>query len=99
MAGTGINDIRQGESILNPVIVTAATSRELAVLISALNGRERLQFCSREACRGELAGWPVILGVTGIGKVNAAAAIATASPTRTNPVASRGLILDSHRYW
>ncbi len=60
---------------MNPVIVTAATSRELALLIPALDGRERLQLCGRDACRGELAGRPVILGVTGIGKVNTAAAI------------------------
>ncbi len=45
---------------MNPVIVTAATSHELAVLVSALDGRERLQVCGREACRGELAGWPVM---------------------------------------
>lgn len=62
---------------MKPVIVTAATSRELSLLISALEGREHLPSRHREACRGELAGWPVILAVTGIGKVNTAAAIAS----------------------
>lgn len=62
---------------MKPVIVTAATSGELSLLVSALEGRERLHPCRREAYRGTLAGWPTILAVTGIGKVNTAAAVAS----------------------
>lgn len=60
---------------MKPVMVTAATAGELSLLIPALAGRERFLICSRETYRGELGGWPVILAVTGIGKVNTAAAI------------------------
>jgi futalosine hydrolase len=62
---------------MKPVIVTAATPRELALLVSTLDARDRIQVCGREAFRGELAGWPAILAVTGIGKVNTAAAVAS----------------------
>lgn len=62
---------------MKPVIVTAATLREISLLVAALEGRERLQACHREAYRGELAGWPAIIAVTGIGKVNTAAAVAS----------------------
>lgn len=62
---------------MKPVIVTAATPRELALLIPAFDGRERLQDCRWETYRGNLAGWPAILAVTGIGKVNTAAAVAS----------------------
>lgn len=60
---------------MKPVIVTAATFGELSLLVRALEGRERLSVCRREAYRGELAGRPAILAVTGIGKVNAASAV------------------------
>jgi futalosine hydrolase len=63
------------EMLMKPVIVTAATAGELSLLIPALAGRERFQICSRETHKGELGGWPVILAVTGIGKVNTAAAV------------------------
>jgi futalosine hydrolase len=62
---------------MKPVIVTAATPGELSILVSAIDGRERLQVCGREAFRGELAGWPSVLAATGIGKVNTAAAVAS----------------------
>ena len=61
---------------MKPVIITAATPGELTVLVSALEGRERLQLCRREAHRGELGGWPVVIVPTGIGKVNAAICVA-----------------------
>ncbi|HEX8960876.1 MAG TPA: futalosine hydrolase [Geobacteraceae bacterium] len=57
---------------MKPVIVTAATLRELSLLVEALQGRERLSACRRETYRGELAGWPTVVAVTGIGKVNTA---------------------------
>src|SRR5512135_3469067 len=59
---------------MKPVIVTAATIRELSWLISMLEGKERFQVGHREAYRGELGERAVILAVTGIGKVNAAVA-------------------------
>ncbi|RQW77693.1 MAG: futalosine hydrolase, partial [Geobacter sp.] len=62
---------------MKPVIVTAATSGELALLIASLEGRERFHACSREAFRGEIQGWPVIAAVTGIGKVNTAAVVSS----------------------
>ena len=60
---------------MKPVIVTAATPRELDVLITSLEGRERFHTCSRETYRGEIQGWPVIAATTGIGKVNTAAVV------------------------
>jgi len=60
---------------MKPVIVTAATPRELALLIAALEKKERFLSAHRDAYRGEVDGRPVILAVTGIGKVNAAIAV------------------------
>jgi futalosine hydrolase len=60
---------------MKPVIITAATPRELALLVTALEGRERFLSAHRDAYRGEIEGRPVILAVTGIGKVNAAVAV------------------------
>jgi futalosine hydrolase len=60
---------------MKPVIVTAATPRELALLVASLEGRERFLSAHRDAYRGELEGRPVILAVTGIGKVNTAVAL------------------------
>jgi futalosine hydrolase len=61
---------------MKPIIVTAATSRELSLLVSALGRGTRIQFGRRETYEGVLGGWPVILAITGIGKVNAASATA-----------------------
>jgi len=69
---------------MKPVIVTAATTRELTLLISRLEERERFHAGRREAYRGEVAGKPVILAVTGIGKINAAGAV-TALLERFDP--------------
>ncbi|HLO25692.1 MAG TPA: futalosine hydrolase, partial [Geobacteraceae bacterium] len=60
---------------MKPVIVTAATPRELSLLISVLEGKERFQVAHRDAYRGEIEGRPAILAVTGIGKVNTAIAV------------------------
>ena len=60
---------------MKPVLVTAATAGELSLLVSTLEGKERFQAGHRDAYRGELAERPVILAVTGIGKVNTAVAV------------------------
>jgi futalosine hydrolase len=60
---------------MKPVIVTAATPPELSLLVSVLEGKERFQSGHRDAWRGEVAGRPVLLAVTGIGKVNTASAV------------------------
>jgi futalosine hydrolase len=60
---------------MKPVIVTAATPREIALLIAALEGKERFLSAHRDAFRGEIKGRPVILAITGIGKVNVAIAV------------------------
>lgn len=57
---------------MKPIIITAATSRELSLLISSLETGGRLQLGRHEAYEGVLAGWRVIIALTGIGKVNAA---------------------------
>jgi futalosine hydrolase len=61
---------------MKPVIVTAATLRELNILLAGLEGRERLHMRGCEAYGGELRGRPAVLAVTGIGKVNTAAGAA-----------------------
>lgn len=60
---------------MKPVLVTAATPGELSLLVSALEGRERFQAGHRDAYRGEVEERPVILAVTGIGKVNTAVSV------------------------
>ena len=60
---------------MKPVIITAATPGELSLLVNALEGKERFQIGHRDAYRGELEGRPVIVAVTGIGKINTAIAI------------------------
>jgi futalosine hydrolase len=60
---------------MKPIIVTAATHRELSALLAALEGGERLQIGRREVYEGTLGGWPVALAVTGIGKVNTASTV------------------------
>jgi len=57
---------------MKPIIVTAATQRELSLLIAALETGGRLHVGRREIFEGMLGGWRILLAVTGIGKVNAA---------------------------
>ena len=57
---------------MKPVIITAATSLELSLIISRLGGKERFQIAHNEAFKGEMSGWEVIVAETGIGKINAA---------------------------
>lgn len=60
---------------MKPIIVTAATPRELSLLTSELENGGRQQCGRREVHEGKIGGWRVILAVTGIGKVNAASAV------------------------
>jgi futalosine hydrolase len=57
---------------MKPIIVTAATHRELSLLIASLESGGRLLVGRREIYEGVLWGWRTLLAVTGIGKVNAA---------------------------
>ncbi len=59
---------------MKPVIVIAATHRELSLLISALENGDRRSIGRREIYEGFLGGRRTLLAVSGIGKVNAAAA-------------------------
>jgi futalosine hydrolase len=59
---------------MKPVIVTAATSMEIALLRNSLEGGGRIIAGPREFHEGKIAGRHVILAATGIGKVNAASA-------------------------
>jgi futalosine hydrolase len=61
---------------MKPVIVTAATPREINMLLAGLEGRERLHLRGCDAYGGALGGRPAVLAVTGIGKVNTAAGVA-----------------------
>ncbi len=61
---------------MKPVIVTAATQRELSLLIAALGSGERLHVGRREVYEGGIGGWRCLFAVTGIGKVNAASTAA-----------------------
>jgi futalosine hydrolase len=61
---------------MKPVIVTAATSREINLLLPCLDGRERLNLRGCDAYGGVLKGRPAVIAVTGIGKVNTAAGVA-----------------------
>jgi futalosine hydrolase len=60
---------------MKPIIVTAATYRELSLLIGALENGGRLRIGRRDIHEGTLGGWSTVLAVTGIGKVNAASAV------------------------
>jgi len=59
---------------MKPVIVTAATQGELALLAAGLENGGRISFGRREIYEGVLGGRRVLLAATGIGKVNAASA-------------------------
>ncbi len=60
---------------MNPVIVTASTPMELSLLVDGLAAAPISGIGRLAAFRGELGGREVLLAVTGIGKVNAAAAL------------------------
>jgi futalosine hydrolase len=60
---------------MKPIIVTAATSAELSLLISRLEGGGRITAGQREIHEGMIAGRRTIVAVTGIGKVNAASTV------------------------
>ena len=60
------------ERPMKPIIVTAATARELSLLRDSLDGGGRIIAGHREIHDGILAGRRVCLAATGIGKVNAA---------------------------
>jgi futalosine hydrolase len=57
---------------MKPIIVTAATHRELSLLIAALDSGYRLLSGRREIYEGVLGERRILIAVTGIGKVNAA---------------------------
>jgi futalosine hydrolase len=59
---------------MKPVIVTAATPMEIALLRNSLEGGGRIIAGHREFHEGKIAGRHVILAPTGLGKVNAASA-------------------------
>lgn len=58
-----------------PIIITAATEVELGQLVRDCQGVPVSPPGPRPAWQGRIAGSPVILALTGIGKVNAAAAV------------------------
>ena len=59
---------------MNPIIVTASTSQELALLIDGLSATPLAGIGHLHSFRGCAGGREVILALTGIGKVNAACA-------------------------
>lgn len=60
---------------MKPIIVTAATSAEISLILSRLEGGGRVFTGNRETHEGMIAGRHVLLAVTGIGKVNTASAV------------------------
>ena len=70
-----------------PVLVLAATEMELAPLRALLRARHETASAWGALERGELGTLPVVLAVSGIGKVNAAAAL-TAAALATAPRAA-----------
>lgn len=61
---------------MEPILIIAATRQELTLLIRSLGARERGGAGRRPTWLGKVGALPVILAVTGIGKVNTAAALA-----------------------
>ncbi len=59
---------------MGPIVVTASTEQELKLLISATGARAGSDVAGRPVYLGVCGGAAVYLAVTGIGKVNAAAA-------------------------
>lgn len=60
-----------------PVAVMSAMPEELAVLLEALDGESRVTAAGVNMHRGSIDGVPVLLAVSGVGKVNAAAVAQT----------------------
>lgn len=56
---------------MEPIIVTAATEREISQLVRELKAQPVPDASPRKIWRGEIDGCPVYLALTGIGKVNA----------------------------
>ncbi len=61
---------------MDPILVVAATRQELTLAIRSLGAREHGGAGRRPTWLGKVGALPVILAVTGIGKVNTAAALA-----------------------
>lgn len=75
---------------MEQVIVTAATNQELSLLIQAGSARKQERSVSSEIYEGRIGATPVLLAVTGIGKVNAASTV-TALLERHTP----GLLINT----
>ena len=60
---------------MEPILICGATSPEIALLVRSIGAREQGGAGGRETYLGEVAGIPLIIAVTGIGKVNTASAL------------------------
>src|SRR6266568_1721461 len=60
---------------MKPIVITAATTRELALLIDNMGESVRFGTGHRELYEGRVDGRKVVLAETGIGKVNTAVAV------------------------
>lgn len=61
---------------MDPIIIAAATSLELSLLVRSIGAREvRRKKGFRDTYRGKVCGTTVLLAVTGIGKANTASAL------------------------
>jgi futalosine hydrolase len=60
---------------MKPIIVTAATRRELSLMIDAMEASDRPEIGRREIYEGLIGDRHTILAITGIGKVNAASTV------------------------
>ncbi len=60
---------------MKPIVITAATTRELALLIDNMGKSVRFGTGHRELYEGRVDGRKVVLAETGIGKVNTAVAV------------------------
>jgi futalosine hydrolase len=60
----------------SPVLVTAATERELSLLVRSIDARELPKVGPFRVHEGMAGGTRMLLSVSGVGKVNAAAAVA-----------------------
>lgn len=60
---------------MDTIIVAAATTREISLLVRVMDARERTVQGLRETYEGECRGKRIVLAVTGMGKVNTASAL------------------------